>query len=112
VSIVKRFADNCLTNFIYPNKPESWHVQGMLKDKSNQIFKFDVRGMSKIDDKKLEKTGNTNSNADKMVFETTTHWIILDILEMNKYIEKYNIKDVLFDDLLNKLDWNIILTKK
>ena len=112
MSILKRFVKECLKDITYPNKPESWHVQGMLKDKSNQIFKFDVRGMSKIDDKKLEKTGNTNSNADKMVFETTTHWIILDILEMNKYIEKYNIKDVLFDDLLSKLDWNIILTKK
>ena len=112
MSILKRFVKECLKDITYPNKPESWHVQGMLKDKSNQIFKFDVRGMSKIDDKKLEKTGNTNSNADKMVFETTTHWIILDILEMNKYIEKYNIKDVLFDDLLNKLDWNIILTQK
>ena len=112
MSILKRFVKECLKDITYPNKPKSWHVQGMLKDKSNQIFKFDVRGMSKIDDKKLEKTGNTNSNADKMVFETTTHWIILDILEMNKYIEKYNIKDVLFDDLLSKLDWNIILTKK
>ena len=112
MSILKRFVKECLKDITYPNKPESWHVQGMLKDKSNQIFKFDVRGMSKTNKNKLEKQGKTNSNADKMVFETTTHWIIFDMPEINKYIEKYNIKDILFDDLLNKLDWNIILTKK
>ena len=112
MSILKRFVDKCLEDITYPNKPQWWHVKGRLKDKSNQIFKFDVRGMSKAQDKELEKSGNTNSNADKMVFETTTHWIIFDIPEINKYIEKYNIKDVLFDDLLSKLDWNIILTKK
>ena len=111
MSILKRFVDKCLEDITYPNKPHSWHVEGRLKNKSNQIFKFDVRGMSKVQEKKLEKTGNTNSTADKMVFETATDWVIFDILEINKYIEEYNVRDILFEDLLDKLDWNIVLSK-
>ena len=111
MSIVDAFATTCLVDTTYPNEPCSWHVQGMLKNKSNQIYKFDVRGMSKVNNEKLEKTGSTNSNADKMVFETNTHWVIFDTIEINKYIEEYNIRDILFEDLLDKLDWNIIVSK-
>ena len=111
MSIIKKFADTCLVETSYPNKPESWHVQGMLKDKSNQIFKFDVRGMSKVNENRLEKQGKLNSKAEKMVFETTTHWIIFDTQEINKYIEKNNITDLLFEDLISELEWNIVLPK-
>jgi|TARA_R110000782_G_scaffold24977_1_gene65325 hypothetical protein len=111
VSIIKKFADTCLVETSYPNKPESWHVQGMLKDKSNQIFKFDVRGMSKVNENRLEKQGKLNSKAEKMVFETTTHWVIFDTQEISKYIEKHNITDLLFEDLISELEWNIVLPK-
>ena len=111
MSIIKKFADTCLVETSYPNKPESWHVQGMLKDKSNQIFKFDVRGMSKVNENRLEKQGKLNSKAEKMVFETTTHWVIFDTQEINKYIEKTNITDLLFEDLISELEWNIVLPK-
>jgi|TARA_R110000824_G_scaffold239737_1_gene428406 hypothetical protein len=111
MSILKRFAEECLKDITYPNKPKSWHVQGMLKDKSNQTFKFDVRGMSKANENKLEKQGKLNSKAEKMVFETTTYWVIFDTQEINKYIEKHNITDLLFEDLLNNLEWNIVLPK-
>ncbi len=111
MSILKRFVNECLEDITYPKTPRSWHVKGRLKDKSNQIFKFDVRGMSKVQEQKLEKTGNTKSTADKMVFETSTHWVIFDTLEINKYIKEYNIRDILFQDLLDKLDWNIVLSK-
>tara|TARA_R110000765_G_scaffold107051_2_gene197771 strand:+ start:888 stop:1223 length:336 start_codon:yes stop_codon:yes gene_type:complete len=111
MSIVKKFANQCLKNTTYPNKPESWHVQGMLKNKSNQIFKFDVRGMSKAGENRLEKQGKLNSRAEKMVFETTTHWVIFDTLEINKYIERHNITDLLFENLISELEWNIVLPK-
>ena len=111
MSIIKKFADTCLVETSYPNKPESWHVQGMLKDKSNQIFKFDVRGMSKVNENRLEKQGKLNSKAEKMVFETITHWVIFDTQEINKYIEKTNITDLLFEDLISELEWNIVLPK-
>ena len=111
MSILKRFTEECLKDITYPNKPKSWHVQGMLKAKSNQIFKFDVRGMSKADANKLEKQGKLNSKAEKMVFETTTHWVIFDTQEISKYIEKHNITDLLFEDLISELEWNIVLPK-
>jgi hypothetical protein len=111
MTILKKFAKQCLEDITYPKTPKTWHVQGRLKNKSNQIFKFDVRGMSKAEGKKLEKTGDTKSNADKMVFETDTHWIILDTNEIHEYIEKYNIRDILLDDLLAKSEWNIIISK-
>lgn len=116
MSIVHKFANSCLEEIIYPSKSESWHVQGMLKNKSNQIFKFDVRGMSKTENEKLQKKGTTKSKADKMVFETSINWVIFDTVEINKYVidrykKKLSTKDILFDDLLNKLDWNITISK-
>ena len=111
MSILKRFVNECLEDITYPKTTRSWHVQGMLKDKSNQIFKFYVRGMSKASENKLEKSGKLNSKAEKMVFETTTHWVILDTIEINKYIEKHNITDILFEDLISELEWNIVLPK-
>ena len=41
MSIIHRFANFCLEEITYPNKTESWHVQGRLKNKSNQTFKFE-----------------------------------------------------------------------
>jgi len=111
VSILTRFVNTCLEDVIYPKQPKFWHVQGRLKNKSNQIFKFDVRGMARIPDNKLGKSGSTGSNADKMVFETTKNWVIFDIEEINKYVKKHNTKVLLFEDLLDKLDWNIIIAK-
>jgi hypothetical protein len=46
-----------------------------------------------------------------MVFETTKNWVIFDIEEINKYVKKYDTKVLLFEDLLDKLDWNIIIAK-
>jgi len=116
MSIIHRFANSFLEEITYPSKTESWHVQGMLKNKSNQIFKFDVRGMSQVENEKLQKKGSTRSTADKMVFETDINWVIFDTLEINKYvIDRYNkkqsTKDILFEDLFNELDWNIVLPK-
>jgi len=111
MSIITRFSKNCLIDFTYPNKYESWHVQGMLKNKSNQIFKFDVRDMSKVSENKLEKQVKFNSKAEKMVFETITHWIIFDTEELNKYVKSTNKIDFNIDELLDNLSWNLILSK-
>jgi hypothetical protein len=111
VSIVKRFADSCLVNVSYPDEPTSWHVQGVLKNKSNQLLKFDVRGMNKNSQGSLQKTGNTGSKAEKMVFEASNQWIIVDTEELHEYIKSNKIYVVHLDDLILKLDWNIILPK-
>jgi len=111
MSLLTKFVNQCLENATYPEKPTYWHVQGILKNKSNQIFKFDVRGMQKQQENRLEKKGNINSNAEKMVFETGLEWIILDNEELNNYVIKHNLKDILFEDLLENLEW-IIRFKK
>lgn len=89
-------------------KEELWDVSGVLKEKSNQEFKFDLRPLNKD----LSKKGSFKTKADKMVFETTSKWIIVDIEELHNYIKQHELKVVELEDLISKLDWNIILPKK
>jgi len=88
-------------------KEELWDVSGILKNKSNQEFKFDLRPLSK----ELSKKGSFKTKADKMVFETTSKWILVDIEELHSYIKQHQLKVVELEDLISKLDWNIIILK-
>jgi len=104
------FIDN-LISIKYPTeeeKKELWDISGILKNRSNQEFKFDLRPL----DKNLSKKGYFKTKADKMVFETTTKWILVDIEELHNYIKQHKLKVVELEDLISKLDWNIILPKK
>jgi hypothetical protein len=47
-----------------------------------------------------------------MVFNMKDEWVIVDIEELNSYVKTQNLKDVLLEDLISKLEWNIILPKK
>ena len=106
-----RFIDQ-LINPIEPTikqkKEELWDVSGILKDRSNQEFKFDLRPLNKD----LSKKGSFKTKADKMVFETDKEWVIIDVPELHEYVRKQSLTVVQFEDLLNKLEWNIILPKK
>lgn len=88
-------------------KEELWDVSGILKDRSNQEFKFDLRPLNKD----LSKKGSFKTKADKMVFETTTKWILVDIEELHLYIKKNKLKIIKLEELISKLDWNIIILK-
>ena len=46
-----------------------------------------------------------------MVFEFNKQWVIIDIEELHKYIEEKKDKEFNLDDLLEKLEWNIIIKK-
>lgn len=111
--MLKKFLKN-LTNIKYPTneqvKKEKWDVEGRLPG-SNQIFKFDVRPVNVINNK-LEKTGYLETKADKIVFETERQWIIFDAKEINEYIKKNKLKDILLETLLKNTDWNIVLNKQ
>jgi hypothetical protein len=115
LNIETKFSIN-LNNIIWATEEqkntEHWNVSGVLKKNSNQEFKFDVRPMFQMLNNQLGKKGNTLSKADKMVFETDKDWVIIDILELHEYVKKQTSKTIQFEDLLNKLDWNIILPKK
>ena len=47
---------------------ESWDIQGVLKDKSNQLLKFDVRPIKIQETGELGKEGNLGIKADKFFF--------------------------------------------
>ena len=105
-----KFIDN-LISIKYPTdikKEELWDVSGILKGRSNQEFKFDLRPLNKD----LSKKGSFKTKADKMVFETTSEWILVDIEELHSYIKQHKLKIVELEQLISKLDWNIILPKK
>ena len=109
MSIVTRFS-KCLTAIEYPKEKTSWNIAGILKDK-NAFYKFDVRDMKRESDNHLFQTGKTDTKADKMVFEFNKQWVIIDIEELHKYIEEKKDKEFNLDDLLEKLEWNIIIKK-
>ena len=115
MNIEDRFSIN-LDKVIWPTEKqkntEHWNIAGILKKNSNQEFKFDVRPMFQMPNNQLGKHGTTASKADKIVFETDKGWVIIDVSELHEYVKKQSLKVVQFEDLLNKLEWNIILPKK
>jgi hypothetical protein len=84
-------------------KKELWDVEGVLH---NQKFKFDLRPL-----KNNIKGGSFKTKADKMVFDLKDQYIIVDIEELHQYLKDKPSKIVQLDDLISKLDWNIILPK-
>ena len=91
----------------YQKKTEQWNIQGILKGRYNQSYKFDLRPL-----KNNSKPGSLKTKADKMVFDIEDKWIIVDIEELHTYIKEHKLKIVQLEDLISKLEWNIILPKK
>jgi hypothetical protein len=114
VNIETRFSIH-LNNIIWPTETqknnEHWNISGVLKKNSNQEFKFDVRPMFQMPNNQLGKKATTASKADKIVFETEEDWVIIDVLELHKYIKKQSLTVIQFEDLLSKLEWNIYISK-
>ena len=104
-----------LKDVVYPSNNEKennhWNISGILKKNSNQKFKFDVRPMFQMPNNQLGKKGTTSSKADKIVFETDKEWVIIDVPELHEYVRKQSLTVVQFEDLLNKLEWNIHISK-
>lgn len=103
--------EDYLTDIKKPNKSNlGWDVEGIIKDRTNQPFKFDLKPIKKIKGI-LGKEGDFNKKADKMVFEYSDKYIILDVEELNNYVKTNKLKIVQINELLEKLEWNIILKK-
>ncbi len=90
---------------------EHWNISGILKNNSNQEFKFDVRPMFNMPNNQLGKKGTTKSKADKIVLEADNTWIIIDVSELHEYIKNQQSKVIQLEDLLSKLEWNIYISK-
>ena len=85
---------------------EFWDIEGILKNRLNQKFKFDLRPL-----KNNSKGGSFNTKADKMVFDMKDQYIIIDVEELHTYLNNNSLKVVQLEDLLSKLEWNIVLPK-
>lgn len=90
---------------------EYWHIEGILKSKSNQKFKFDLSPIIKFKKDDYGKIGHFKSKADKIVFDFQNTWILVDTEELHEYIKANNIKDLDLNILLKELSWNIIIDK-
>jgi oligoribonuclease NrnB/cAMP/cGMP phosphodiesterase (DHH superfamily) len=103
---MKKFI-NKLSDTNLPNKKqkqkELWDIEGVL---NNQKFKFDLRPI-----KNNNKIGSFKTKADKMVFDIKDQYIIIDVEELHQYLKENNVKEVHLQDLISKLEWNIILPK-
>ena len=101
---------NLLLAVNYPTsnqqKHELWDVEGIIKKHSNQKFKFDLRPL-----KNNIKKGFFKTKADKMVFDIKDHYIVVDVEELHEYLKDKELKMVYLEELISKLDWNIILLK-
>jgi len=100
-----------LTQIEYPKKFEGWHIKGMLKKHSNKTYKFDITNIIKRNGNHYEKIGSFKNKAEKMVFNLKNEWVILDIEELHTYIKDNKLRDVNLHELINSLEWNIIVKK-
>lgn len=105
-----KFVEQYLTNVKW-HENEQWQVEGIIKKLSNQYLKFDIRFLKDFDNKK-GKLINSKSEADKVLFEDDNNWILVDTQELIKYMKQCNLKEVNLEELIKKIDWNIILPKK
>jgi hypothetical protein len=100
-----------LKNIKHPQQKEGWDVEGILHGSANQSYKFDLRPIKKFEDSTEGKIGFFDTKAEKMVFSFKNKWIILDIEELHEYIQKNKITDLLLQNLIIDLTWNIIINK-
>jgi len=105
-----KFVEQYLLNVKW-NDNDQWQVEGNIERLSNQYLKFDIRFLSDFKDKK-GKLINSKSQADKVLFEDDKNWILVDTQELIKHMKEFNLKEVKLEELINNIDWNIILPKK
>lgn len=113
--ILNKFIKDNLKNYTLATeeeiKKEGWHVRGVLHKYSNRELKFNVKSMFKMKEEQLGKNIEIKDKSDKVVFETTEEWVVIDTEELYKYLTNQKEKVVQFDDLLKKLEWNIFIPK-
>ena len=90
---------------------EHWHIEGIIKSRSNQKLKFDLSPIIKFKNDDYGKIGHFKSKSDKIVFDFKNTWILIDTVELHDYIKETNKKDLNIDELLQELSWNIVIDK-
>jgi hypothetical protein len=105
-----KFVKEYLTNVNWINNKD-WQVEGLLKQ-SNQYYKFDIRFLNDFSEDKKGKLINSQSKADKVLFEDDINWILVDTQELIKHMKEFNLKEIKLEELIKSIDWNIVLPKK
>lgn len=103
--IIERFS-KYLSEIEYPKpeeKNQGWQIKGMLSKFSNQIYKFDVRGMIGAPDGTAKKGGSFATKAEKFVFETDTSWLVFDIDEFLEYLKSNETQVIRLEEMIDKL---------
>ena len=98
---VKEFS-KYLKNVKYHKNDSSWNIERILR---NQEYKFDVRSLSE------PQKFNTRTKADKIAFDMPDKWVVVDTQELHTYIVKNKVTYLQLEDLISKLEWNIILSR-
>ena len=86
---------NKLENIEHPKSNQSWDVAGIIKGQ-NGFYKFDTRPIQKTKDGEIGKYSSFNTKADKMVFESKSNWIIVDVEELHQYLKEKKLKKVIY----------------
>jgi hypothetical protein len=105
-----RFVKEYLTNVKW-KKNKDWQIKGNIKKISNQYYKFDIRFLKDFSGKE-GKLINSESQADKILFEDDKNWILIDTKELIKYMREHSLKEVKLKELIDNIDWSILLPKK
>ena len=105
------FVNQYLSNIKWYNN-KYWQVEGIIKGRSNEQLKFDIRYLKDFPEDKKGKLVNSKSPADKVLFENEKEWILIDAPGLIDYMKKLKLKEVKLEDLVSKLEWNMILPKK
>jgi hypothetical protein len=112
---VKEFADKHLISVEWPSQKiaekELWNVSGILKDRTNQVFKFDVRPMIDVGNNEYGKKFHLNAKSDKIVFEYVNEYIIVETKELFDYMLNSKVKNVHLKEVIKELSWNIFIKK-
>ena len=106
----KEFVNKYLTNVKW-YEDKNYQVEGLLNN-SNKYYKFDIRYLNDFPQNKTGKLIDSDSTADKVLFEDDKNWILIDVEEFVKYMIKHNLREIKVEELLLNIDWNIILPKK
>ena len=96
-----KFVKEYLTNVKWSDNNQ-WQVEGLLKQ-SNQYYKFDIRFLNDFNDKK-GKLINSQSKADKVLFEDNINWILVDTQELIKHMKAYSLKEVKLEELIKSIE--------
>tara|TARA_R100001015_G_C4630358_1_gene191919 strand:- start:164 stop:481 length:318 start_codon:yes stop_codon:yes gene_type:complete len=99
-----------LIDISYPTpmqqKKEMWDIEGILRNKTNQRLKFDLRPL-----RPYGKYGSFATKADKIVYELGGEYVIIDAPELHEYLRENKLTTVHLSVLLSELNWNICIKK-